>query len=106
MAISFNLFTNMDLSTSWARETASGAAAFLAAKSIAVSVVMSHRGDEIDADSALELSAARRPAPDSDTPRRVKLCRSFTHARANRLRTVPAGHLSRCAASSSVSPSK
>ncbi len=56
MAISFSLFTNMDLSTSWARARRGRAAtaACPAANSIAARVVMSHRGDEIDAEADLE----------------------------------------------------
>ena len=34
--------------------------------------MISHRGDEIDAEADLELSTAARPAADSATPRRVK----------------------------------
>ena len=105
-----NLWMSMDRSTSWARAVTEAetvpVAACPAAKFIAARVVLSHRRDETDAEADLELSAATRPAPDSATPRRVKLRRSLSHARANRLRTVPAGHRSRCAASSRVSPSK
>ena len=78
----------------------------VAPKVIAARVVMSHREDETDAEADREASADTIVAAGKAAPRRVSPRRSLSHARANRLRTVPAGHRRRCAASSGVRPSK
>ncbi len=66
-----------------------------AAKRIAARVVMSHRGDEMDAEADRGASAVARPRPGRTTPRRVSPRRSLSRARASRLRSVPAGQRSR-----------
>ena len=70
IAVSFSLWSSMDLSTSWARAIAEAemapAAACPAAKAIAARVVMSHRGDETDAEADRGASAAARAAAGKD----------------------------------------
>ena len=98
----------MELNTSWASAIAeieiAPAVDFPATKSAAARAVRLHNGAEMDAQAAFESRAAASAAADKTTPRRVNPRRSLSHARANRLRTVPAGHLSRSAASSGVRP--
>ncbi len=102
IAAIFNLCMSMDLSTSRASAVAAGAAA----KWTAARVVMSHRGDETDAEAGADPRSEARAAAGRTTPRRVSPRRSLSLARASRLRSVPSGQPSRCAASSSVRPSK
>ena len=109
-ATSFSLWISMDFSTSRARaaveaESASPAAG-PAAKRIAARVVVSHRRDETEAEAGRASSTAASAAPGSMTPRRVSARRSFSRARATRLRTVPCEHRSRLAASWMVRPSR
>ena len=82
------------------------AALCLAAKRIAARVVMSPREGETDAEADRDASADIIAAAGKATRRRVSPRRSLSHARANRLRTVPAGHRRRRAASLTVRPSK
>ena len=84
-----SLWIVMARSTSWARVVAVEAAACRAAKRIAARAVRSHRWGETDAE-ATEHGAASAAA--GSTPRRVRARRSFSRARARRLRSVPAGH--------------
>ena len=91
--------------TSRARVLAVDAAACRAAKRIAALAVMSHRWGETDAEADRGLRAAASAVVESTKPRRVKRG-GASPARASRLRSVPAGHRSRRAASSRVRPSK
>ncbi len=87
--------------TSWARSVAVDAMSCLVANRLAVLAVMSRSWGEMDAEADWGLIAAA-----STTPRRVDVAVELLTRRANRLRSVPAGHRSRRAASSRVSPSK
>ena len=100
----------MDLSTSCARaiveaERASTAAG-PAAKRSAARVVISNRADETDADAGRESSTAASAAAGRTIPRRMSPRRSFSRARAMRLRTVPCDQRSCRAASWTVNPSR
>ena len=95
---------------SWASPIAGAdsdpSAACPAAKRIAARVVESHRRGEIDALADRGRQHRRRRCGQGRKPTATEAPSSFSRARASRLRSVPGGHRSRRAASSSVSPSK
>ena len=102
-----NLWISMDLSTSWARETEpNDGAACPAANWIAARVVMSHRRDEIDAKADREMSAATSPAPESDHAAASQAAAELVARPGQSAADRAGGAPERCAASSSVSPSK
>ena len=77
-----------------------------AAKLIAARAVVSHSAGETPAEVERDESAEPTAAVEKATPRRISPRRNFSHARARRLRTVPAGQPRRRAVSSTVRPSK
>ncbi|MGO9465566.1 MAG: hypothetical protein ACLQVF_15590 [Isosphaeraceae bacterium] len=108
--MTFRLWNSIDLDTSRAKTTAkfdsAPPAAFPAAKLRAAWVVDSQNCEETSALADRGQRAAASAADDKTMPRRVSWRRSFSRARASRLRSVPAGQRSRRAASSRVMPSK